>query len=118
MKGCWGSGDIASLLNSALDGGEWLASCPGRFTRGESAQYQFDRKRVGPQIPPESLWKVENLLHMYFLFQTYIHNLHYEVKEATYFSCNKIYSWNITKEETKPANRSEISDLYNVMIQI
>jgi hypothetical protein len=115
---CWGSEAIASLLNSALDGGEWLASCPGHFTRGESVQYQLGRKLEGPQIPYECFGKVENLLHMYFLFQTYIHNSQYKVKEATYFSCNKTYSWNITKEETKPANRCEISDLYNVTIQI
>jgi hypothetical protein len=34
----WGSGGIAPLfLTSALDGGEWSASCPGRFTRREIA---------------------------------------------------------------------------------
>jgi hypothetical protein len=32
----WGSGDIAPpFLTLALDGGEWSASCPSRFTPGE-----------------------------------------------------------------------------------
>jgi hypothetical protein len=32
----WGSGGIAPLFfSSALDGGEWSASYPGRFTPGE-----------------------------------------------------------------------------------
>lgn len=113
-----GSEDTAPLLNFVLDGGEWLASCPGRFTRGESDQYQFDRKLGRTQIPFECFGKVENQLHMYFLFQSYIHNSQYKVKEATYFGCNKAYNWNITEEEIKPANRCETSDLYNVMIQI
>jgi hypothetical protein len=34
----WDSGDIAPpFLTSALDGGEWSASFPGRFTPGETA---------------------------------------------------------------------------------
>jgi hypothetical protein len=34
----WGTGGIApSFLTSALDGGEWSASNPGRFTPGERA---------------------------------------------------------------------------------
>jgi hypothetical protein len=34
----WGSGDIAlSFLTSALDGGEWSVSRPGRFILGEGA---------------------------------------------------------------------------------
>jgi hypothetical protein len=34
----WGSGGIAPrILTSALDGGEWLASRPGRFTPTEKA---------------------------------------------------------------------------------
>jgi hypothetical protein len=34
----WGSGCIASLfLTSALDEGEWSASCPGRFSPGKNA---------------------------------------------------------------------------------
>jgi hypothetical protein len=32
----WGCRGVAPpLLTSALDGGEWLASCPGRFIPGE-----------------------------------------------------------------------------------
>jgi hypothetical protein len=35
-KDVWGSGGIAPpLLTSALDGGEWSASRPGRFIPGE-----------------------------------------------------------------------------------
>jgi hypothetical protein len=38
MKAYWGSGGIAPLiLTSALDGGEWSASRPGRFTPRERA---------------------------------------------------------------------------------
>jgi hypothetical protein len=38
------------FLTSALDGGEWSASRPGRFTRGEkSTPYSLDRRPDGPQ---------------------------------------------------------------------
>jgi hypothetical protein len=39
MKAYWGSGGIAPIhsLTSALDGGEWSASCPGHFTPRETA---------------------------------------------------------------------------------
>jgi hypothetical protein len=38
------------LVTSALDGGEWLASRPGRFTRrGKSQRYQLDRRVGGSQ---------------------------------------------------------------------
>jgi hypothetical protein len=38
MKTYWGSGGIAhTFLTSALDGGEWSASRPGRFTPRERA---------------------------------------------------------------------------------
>jgi hypothetical protein len=38
MKTYWGSGGIAPfILTSALDGGEWPASLPGRFTHREGA---------------------------------------------------------------------------------
>jgi hypothetical protein len=39
MKAYWGSGGTAPivLLTSALDGGEWSASRPGRFTPRERA---------------------------------------------------------------------------------
>jgi hypothetical protein len=34
----WESADIAlPFLTSSIDGGEWSASCPGRFTPGERA---------------------------------------------------------------------------------
>jgi hypothetical protein len=38
MKAYWGSGRIAPpFITSVLDGGEWSASCNGRFTPGERA---------------------------------------------------------------------------------
>jgi hypothetical protein len=36
MEAYWGSGGIAHSLTSALDGDEWSASRPGRFTPRES----------------------------------------------------------------------------------
>jgi hypothetical protein len=37
-------------LTSVLDGGEWSASRPGRFTpRGKSPWYPLDRRLGGPQ---------------------------------------------------------------------
>jgi hypothetical protein len=43
--------------NSALDGGEWLASCPVRFTPGKSPQgTHWIGSRVGPTI---GLYSVE-----------------------------------------------------------
>jgi hypothetical protein len=36
-------------LTSALDGGEWSASRPGRFTPRESPWYPLDRRLGGPQ---------------------------------------------------------------------
>jgi hypothetical protein len=39
-------------LTSALDGGEWSASRPGRFTpQGKSSWYPLDRKLGGSQTP-------------------------------------------------------------------
>jgi hypothetical protein len=68
METYWGSGGIAphAFLTSALDGGEWSASRPGRFTpQGKSPRYPLDRRlgesqsRSGygdeeknPQLPP------------------------------------------------------------------
>jgi hypothetical protein len=38
MKTYWGrGGKLETFLTSALDGGEWLSSPPGRFTTGERA---------------------------------------------------------------------------------
>jgi hypothetical protein len=39
-----------TFLTSLLDGGEWSASRPGRFTlQGKSPWYQLDRRLGGPQ---------------------------------------------------------------------
>jgi hypothetical protein len=47
----YGSGGIAPpFLTSALDGGEWLASRPGRFTAAERAPVtHWIGGRVGPR---------------------------------------------------------------------
>jgi hypothetical protein len=47
----YGSGCIDPLfLTSALVGGEWSTSRPGRFTpRGKSPRYPLDRRLGGPQ---------------------------------------------------------------------
>ena len=45
---------LYAFLTSALDGGEWLASCPGRFTTRENALlYPFNRWLGGPQSRPQ-----------------------------------------------------------------
>jgi hypothetical protein len=52
MKAYWGSGCIAPRIffTSALDEGEWSASCPGRFTpQGKSSCYPLDRRLGGLQ---------------------------------------------------------------------
>jgi hypothetical protein len=40
---------IHIFLTSALDGGEWSASLPGRFTPGKEPRYPLDRRLGGPQ---------------------------------------------------------------------
>jgi hypothetical protein len=40
---------VPLILDSALDGGEWLASRPGRFTQGKSRRYPLDRRLGGIQ---------------------------------------------------------------------
>jgi hypothetical protein len=53
MKAYWGV-EIRSThsLTSALDGIEWSASCPCRFTpQGKSPWYPLDRRLGGPQSP-------------------------------------------------------------------
>jgi hypothetical protein len=46
----WESEGMAPpFLISGLDGGEWLASSPGRFTRGKNHRYPLDRRMGGPQ---------------------------------------------------------------------
>jgi hypothetical protein len=49
MKTYWGSGCIAlRILNLALDGGEWSAARPGRFTLRESTPwYHLERRLSG-----------------------------------------------------------------------
>jgi hypothetical protein len=48
----WGRGGIAPVhfTTSALDGGEWSASRPGRaLPRGKDPRYPLDRRPGGPQ---------------------------------------------------------------------
>jgi hypothetical protein len=50
MKTYGGSGDITNaFLTSALDGGEWSASCPGSFTPEENTQFPSVRRTCGLQ---------------------------------------------------------------------
>jgi hypothetical protein len=60
----WGRGDIAPpFLTSALDGGEWSALRPYRFTHGESAPCtHWIGGWVGPGAGLESVGK-RQILH-------------------------------------------------------
>jgi hypothetical protein len=52
MKVYWGNGGIVALifsLTSALNGGEWSASHPGRFTPGKEPWHPLDRRLGGFQ---------------------------------------------------------------------
>jgi hypothetical protein len=40
---------IHTFLTSVLDGGEWSASRPGRYTPGESPGCPLDKRLGGPQ---------------------------------------------------------------------
>jgi hypothetical protein len=40
---------VSPFLSSTLDGREWSASRPDRFTPGESSGYPMDRTLFGPQ---------------------------------------------------------------------
>jgi len=63
MKACSGSGGTAPLiLTSALDGGEWSTSRPGRFSPGKELQYQLYRRLARSQNQEESLGEEKNLL--------------------------------------------------------
>jgi hypothetical protein len=59
-----GNGGVASqFLSSALDGGEWPASCPSRLTpTGKSPQYTYDRLG-GPQSWPGHHEEEKNPYH-------------------------------------------------------
>jgi hypothetical protein len=55
----WGNGGIAPpFLISSLDGGQWSASLPGRFTPGQTAPgTQRIGGRVGPRLGLEAVEK-------------------------------------------------------------
>jgi hypothetical protein len=59
MKAYWGSGGTAhAFLTSALHGGKWSASRPGRFTPKENVPYiQRIGGWVGPGIGLETVVK-------------------------------------------------------------
>jgi len=40
---------LHSFLNTTPDGGEWLASRPGRFTPDKERRYPLNRRLGGPQ---------------------------------------------------------------------
>jgi len=44
-----GIGRVGAFLTSALDGGEWLTSCPTHLTPGKEHQYQISSRLGGPQ---------------------------------------------------------------------
>jgi hypothetical protein len=53
---------IHIFLNSALVGGEWWASRPGRFApRGMIPRYPLDRRLGGPRVGVEAVEKKEIL---------------------------------------------------------
>jgi hypothetical protein len=59
----WGSGGIVPpFLTLALDGGEWSASCPGRFIPGEIAPGTHWIDWVGPRASLDAVEKVLLLL--------------------------------------------------------
>jgi len=47
---------IHAFITSALDGGEWSASRPGRFTPGNKARYTLDRWLAGWTLEPVWAW--------------------------------------------------------------
>jgi hypothetical protein len=95
MKTYSGGGIAPPFLTSALDGGEWSASRPGRFTPGKQSPppYLLGRRLSGPQgrfarwgeknlqlpgiDPGPSLYQlpicsilIKNILHNYIIFIT------------------------------------------------
>jgi hypothetical protein len=53
MKTYWGVGVyLHALLNSALDGGEWSASSPGRFAPSDTAPCTH---RIGGWVGPSAV---------------------------------------------------------------
>jgi hypothetical protein len=58
MTTYWGSGGIA-LLTSAVDGGEWLASCTSQFTPRIRAPSTYSI-RVGPRVGLDAVVKRKN----------------------------------------------------------
>jgi hypothetical protein len=49
------------FLGSALDGGEWSSSLPGRFTPPKEPQYPLGRRLGGPQNQYECYGDEKNL---------------------------------------------------------
>jgi hypothetical protein len=68
MKACGVSGGIAPRIpTSALDGGEWSTSCPGRFTPRERAPGTHRTGGwVGPRIGLDAVAKKKKSLHCLF----------------------------------------------------
>jgi hypothetical protein len=61
-------------LTSALDGGEWSASCPGPFTSKERAPgTHWVGCWVGPRAVLDAVVKRKILLHIHTYIHTYIH---------------------------------------------
>jgi hypothetical protein len=74
MKACSGSGGTAPLiLTSALDGGEWSTSIPGRFSPGKELRYQLNRRLAGSQNQDESLGEEKTLLPVHGFERRILH---------------------------------------------
>jgi hypothetical protein len=57
----WGSGGMAPpFMKSALNGGEWSASRPCRFTPGKRPRYPLCRRLGGPQTLSERYGEEKN----------------------------------------------------------
>jgi len=65
MKACWGRRGIVPLivyLVTALDGGEWSTSRPGRFTPGKETHYRLNMRLGGLQSQCGHSKEKKNLL--------------------------------------------------------
>jgi hypothetical protein len=56
MKAYRGSRNIAPLITSALDGGEYLTSRPWPLYLGRKNRYPINRRLVGPQSRSGDIW--------------------------------------------------------------
>ena len=78
-------------LTSALDGGDWLMPCPGRFTHGKDTRYPLYKRPGGPQgrsgrvrktsIPPGfHPWTVHPLASRYTDYSIPAHRIWQDIR--------------------------------------